>query len=390
MKKQVLLLVILVTILIFIAWNNYGVRPSIKSKELDFVKLPEGFAIRVFVDNFTDSPISFPGPNTGPRMLALNDEGILFVSIPSQGRIVALPDKNIDGKTDEIITFIDGLRKPHGLQFYKGWWYIAEENEVIRVRPSSNPLIADKNTLEVIVNDLPTGGHWTRTIKIKDDKLYISIGSSCNVCNEQNSWRASIIECSLDGKCDVFASGLRNSVGFVFHPQTGDIYATDNGRDQIGDDLPPDEINLIKKDKNYGWPLCYGKNILDTDFHKNDHVHIRADCTLPFENPSLVDLQAHSAPLGLAFYTGYSFPEEYKGNLFVAFHGSWNRKVPTGYKIVTIDIDTLEVRDFATGWLDGNNVKGRPVDIIVDKSGNLLVSDDNRGVIYQIVYQGSI
>jgi glucose/arabinose dehydrogenase len=170
----------------------------------------------------------------------------------------------------------------------------------------------------------------------------------------------------------------------VIHPITGQMYATENGRDQLGDDLPPDEINLIEEGKNYGWPICYGKNIHDTDFDKN--VYIRDPCMEPFETQSLIDLQAHSAPLGLAFYYGDKFPQEYRGNLFVAFHGSWNRKVPTGYKIISIDMKDFSVKDFATGWLNSSNVLGRPVDIIVADDGSLFVSDDNAGKIYRISY----
>jgi glucose/arabinose dehydrogenase len=171
----------------------------------------------------------------------------------------------------------------------------------------------------------------------------------------------------------------------VFHPVTGKLYATNNGRDWLGDDLPPDEINLIEQGNDYGWPICYGKNIHDTDFDPNDHD------TDPCANktPSLVDLQAHSAPLGLAFYNGSTFPEEYQGDLFVCYHGSWNRDDPTGYKIVSIDMESLNVTDFATGWLKGNGtVIGRPVDVIVAEDGSLLVSDDNAGKIYRISYAG--
>ena len=189
----------------------------------------------------------------------------------------------------------------------------------------------------------------------------------------------------MDGTgCSVYARGLRNSVGFVFHPTTGLMYATENGRDMLGDDLPPDEINSIEEGKNYGWPICYGKNIHDTHFDRN--VYIRNPCLGLM--PSLVDLQAHSAPLGLAFYTGDNFPQEYRGDLFVAYHGSWNRKEATGYKIVRIDMQDLTVKDFATGWLTTTgNVLGRPVDIIVADDGSLFVSDDNAGKIYRISYQ---
>jgi len=176
-------------------------------------------------------------------------------------------------------------------------------------------------------------------------------------------------------------------LGSSFHPETGVMYATDNGRDNLGEDIPPDEINIIEDGKNYGWPICYGKNIHDTDFDKN--IYFRNPCMEPFEMPSFIDLQAHSAPLGLTFYSGDSFPQEYRGDLFVAYHGSWNRIVPTGYKIVSIDMLNITVKDFATGWLTGGNVLGRPVDIIVADDGSLFVSDDNAGKIYRISYKSS-
>ncbi len=164
----------------------------------------------------------------------------------------------------------------------------------------------------------------------------------------------------------------------MFHPITGELYATENSRDWLGEDLPPDEINVIKNNKHYGWPFCYGNNIPDPEF---------GDKNCELREPSFVDLQAHSAPLGLAFNFGNNFPDELKGSLFVAYHGSWNRKVPTGYKIVRIDIENKEIYDFATGWLQDTKVLGRPVDVIFDKDGVMYVSDDNAGVIYRIWYE---
>ncbi len=381
-KKIILLLalfVIAITLAIFL-----GIKPAVKSDSLGEINLPQGFRIEVFASGLGGSPVSYPGTNPGPRMMLLKDN-VLFVTITGQGRVIALPYKEGSNKADETITFIDGLNNPHGIDYYDGWFYIAEENRVIRVKSIKNGLVADRNSLQVIVNNLPTGGHFTRTLKVHNNSLYISIGSSCNVCYEQDERRAAITRCNLDGtNCIVFARGLRNAVGFVFHPITGEMYATENGRDYLGEDLPPDEINLVEEGKDYGWPLCYGKNIHDTDFDKR--VYIRNPCE--DKAPSLIDLQAHSAPLGLAFYYGDSFPKEYRGSLFVAYHGSWNRRVPTGYKIVSIDMNTFTVKDFATGWLQGNNVLGRPVDIVVAQDGSLFVSDDNAGKIYRISYQG--
>lgn len=384
MNKKIVLIAIAILLIIFIA-SILGIKPAVKSGSLDTINLPEGFKIDVFADALDGSSLSYPGPNPGPRMMLLKDN-VLFVTIPNTGKVVALPDVNGDKKADEVVTFIDKLNNPHGIDYYNGWFYIAEENRVIRVKESDNDMIADMGTFEVLIDNLPTGGHFTRTVKTHNNSLYLSIGSSCNVCNEEDERRAAITKCNVDGTgCRVFAKGLRNSVGFVFHPATGVMYATENGRDMLGDDLPPDEINILEEGKNYGWPICYGKNIHDTDFDKN--VYIRNPCMEPFEMPGLVNLQAHSAPLGLAFYYGGSFPQEYQGDLFVAYHGSWNRKEATGYKIVSIDMQDLTVKDFATGWLTGGNVLGRPVDIIVADDGSLFVSDDNAGKIYRISYQ---
>jgi len=356
---------------------------KIDAGKINYIILPPNFEINIFADLDVTSR-AYPGPNAGPRFMAFK-EGILFVSVSKQGKVVALPDKNKDGKTDKIITTFDNLNNPHGLAFYKDWLYIAEEDRVIRVKDINNNLIYETETIEVIVDNLPEGGHWTRTIKIFNDSLYISIGSSCNACNEANKFRASIIKCSIEGKnCKNFASGLRNAVGFIFHPLTKELIATENSRDLLGNDLPPEEINIVKEGKNYGWPICYGSQIHDTNFDKN--IYIRNPC-LDTEKP-LIEFQAHSAPLGLAIYDKDQFPEKYNGRLFVAYHGSWNRKIPTGYKVVIMDLETKEIEDFATGWLTEDfKVLGRPVDVIVDKEGNIFVTDDNAGLVYKINYK---
>ncbi len=373
---------VLLSVAAFYSYYSLGVRPSIRDGSApDYITLPEGFGIEVFADTLGESSLSTPGPNTGPRLMEIKDD-IIFVSLTSMGKVVALPDMDDDKKADEIVTVIDGLDRPHGMAFHKDWLYIAEEDKVIRVKYLGN-LAVDRNSVEKLL-DLPSGGHFTRTIRIFDDSLFISVGSSCDVCYEDNQMRAAITKCDLDGKnCAVFARGSRNAVGFVFHPETKEMWATENGRDNLGEDLPPDEINIIKEGKDYGWPICYGDRIHDTDFDKN--VYVRDPCSET--EPAEVELQAHSAPLGLGFYFGDKFPEEYKGNLFVGFHGSWNRKEPTGYKVVRIMFDGsgYSVEDFAVGWLRGQNVLGRPVDV-VEKDGDLYVSADNAGKIYRIFY----
>lgn len=385
-KRTFLVLIVAAVVLVGAALLAQSIfKPSVKpDNSLDYITLPEGFVIHTFADDLGGSSFSGPGPSPGTRFMLMKD-GVLYVTIPNQGRVVALSDIDGNKTADETLTVIDGLNNPHGIDFSDGWFYIAEEDRVVRAQDTNGDLVLEADTIESLV-DLPSGGgHFTRTVKVHDGNLYVSVGSSCNVCIEEDNRRASILKCNIDGtNCTNFATGTRNAVGFVFHPETGEMYATENGRDFLGDDLPPDEINLIKEGGNYGWPICYGKNVHDTNFDKNTYV--RNPCMEPFETPSLVDLQAHSAPLGLAFYYGDNFPQEYVGDLFVAYHGSWNRGVPTGYKIVNIDMETLDVKDFATGWLQNGNVLGRPVDIVVAEDGSLFVSDDNAGKIYRIYY----
>lgn len=237
-------------------------------------------------------------------------------------------------------------------------------------------------TINVIARRLSS-----RTLLSYGNSLLVSVGSSCNVCLENDQNRAKILEITKDtGEVEIFATGLRNAVFIAFHPTTKAIWATEMGRDLLGDNLPPDEINIIRKETNYGWPICYGKNIHDTAFDKN--TYIRNPCMEPFETPSHIDIPAHSAPLGLAFIPD-SWPTEYHNDLLVAYHGSWNRSVPTGYKIVRMKLNVNgmyeSTTDFITGWLDTDQkALGRPVDILFDASGIAYISDDKAGVVYKL------
>jgi len=355
-----------------------GFRPSPRTADLSHIILPEGFIVKEFATHLGGSPISIPGPGPGPRLL-LQQGDVIYVTIPSQGTIIALPDRDKDGEADEVLTFADGLDKPHGIDFHEGYFYIAEESRVIRLQDRDGDHVADEE-VEVLISDLPTGRHFTRTIKVFDNSFFLSVGSSCNVCIESEPIRAAITRCDLDGEnCQVFARGLRNSVGMVFHE--GLLYATDNGRDWLGDDLPPDEVNIITEGADFGWPICYGQQLHDSDFDKKTTIRSPCEDTVP----ATIDLQAHSAPLGLAF-TPPEFPKEWDG-LFVAYHGSWNRGEATGYKVVHIDLATKKVTDFMSGFLQGTSVLGRPVDVL-PYLGGLLVSDDNAGKIYWISYEG--
>ena len=348
------------------------------------LRLPPGFSISVFAKGLDK-----------PRVLVRDPNGTLLVSDTDAGRVVALPDVDRDGVADRAVTVASGLDRPHGLAFRcadRCRLYIAETDQVAVWDYDAGALRAGSKKKII---DLPDNGdHFTRTILFlpppDDDKLLISVGSDCNVCREDDARRAKILIANADGRgLRAFVSGLRNAVFMALHPATGKVWATEMGRDLLGDNLPPDEIDIIEDGKNYGWPICYGKNIHDTDFDKN--VYVRNPCLEPFETPSYIDIPAHSAPLGLAFAPADGWPEEYRDDLLVAYHGSWNRSMPTGYKIVRARLDAdgnfEGFEDFITGWLrDGGTALGRPVDILIDSGGVMYISDDKAGVIYRVTY----
>lgn len=346
--------------------------PLTSISSVDKLAVPEGFEIEEYVT----------GLDT-PRFMALSPDNFLFVTIIGEGTVVGILDMHeITPPVKDKIglrTFAEDLKCPHGIAFYDGYLYVGETNQIARYKYNGfHKKLGEK---EIIVPDLPTKGHFTRTVSFgTDGKMYISIGSSCNVCIEEDKRRATVMRFNPDGTGgEIFASGLRNSVGLAWHPITQELWATDNGRDWLGDNLPPDEINIIRKDKDYGWPYCYGDKIADPQY---DDPKRCASTIAP-----VVEIQAHSAPLGLTFYDGNMFPDEYKGDLFVAYHGSWNRSIPTGYKVVRIkmkDGKPIGAEDFASGWMTATEKFGRPVDVLVGKNGELFVSDDLGGVIYKI------
>ena len=328
----------------------------------------------------------------GARVLALDPDGTLLVSLTSRGKVVALPDKNGDGVADAVVTVLDGLNKPHGLAFgpeENPRLYVAETGRVSAYDYDPERLTAAS---EQKIADLPPGGrHFTRSLKFlpgpRDRRLLISVGSSCDACEEED-WRyAKILAVDPDGgELETFASGLRNSVFMAVHPQSQHVWATEMGRDFLGDNLPPDEINIILEGRNYGWPYCYGKRLYDD---KTDPTGAHREfCKETI--PSFIDLPAHSAPLGLAFFTE-EWPREFRHDLLVAFHGSWNRTEPTGYKVVRYKLDPagnfIDVEDFITGWLTPSGALGRPVDILIKDDGVIYISDDKAGVVYRVVYE---
>ncbi len=405
MKKKLVLYPVIITISFLVVWasvfywrNLRGIGPVIERPPQDItnispsggpspenntglpLKLPAGFSISIFAKNLP-----------GARVMAFDSFGNMWVSRTSAGAVTLMEITN--GKVTKQSDIFKNLNNPHGLAFdpqIPASLYIGQENQISKVG------VYSEAPLQKII-DLPSGGgHFTRTLGFgPDGRLYVSIGSSCNVCIEKDPRRASIYSMNKDGSdFKLFAKGLRNTVFFTWSYVDGRMWGNDMGRDLLGDNLPPDEINIIQEGKNYGWPICYGKNIHDTDFDHN--TYIRNPCMEPFEEPSHIDLQAHSAPLGLAFVPedppAGGWPEQYWYNLLVAYHGSWNRTDPTGYKVVRIKLDSkghyLGIEDFISGWLTKEGALGRPVDILVQPGGTMYISDDKAGVIYKVIYKG--
>lgn len=349
------------------------------------LNLPAGFAASVY---------ALPGG--GPRFMALSPDNRVFVALMARGQVAELVDDG-SGSFASAQTVLDGLNAPSSLAFFGGYLYVGETNAIVRY-PFQDGAV-DAGQKQVVVPNLPTGGHATRTIGFGPDGLmYVAVGSSCNVCIEQNPLRAAITVYQADGSDGrTYAAGLRNAVGFTWQPGTGDLWATVNGRDNIGqdmglsgaaatqttDNLPSDYVTRISDGGNYGWPRCY-------DDHQPDPKFGDAGFCATTLAPS-VEIQAHSAPLGLAFYTGAAFPQPYQGDLFVALHGSWNRSVPTGYKLVRVHFENGQpaaVYDFVTGFLAGGQAWFRPVGLLMLPDGSLLVSDDQGGAILRIAYGG--
>jgi glucose/arabinose dehydrogenase len=342
--------------------------------------LPQGFKIAVWTEQVP-----------GVRLMALGPDGDVYATLTESGRVVRLPDRDHDGVADSVLPVAEGLNLPHGLAFRGDTLYVAENHRVVRFdRPGAKPT--------VVVPNLPSaGGHFTRTILLQGDHLLVSVGSSCNICDEQDRRRAAVVRYDLDGSREtLFATGLRNAVGLALHPLTGDIWASNNDRDNLGDDLPPDRVNVLREGGFYGWPFCYLPNQPNPEYQRT-----AGPCAEAI-GPA-VTLPAHTAPLGLAFYTGQMFPPEYRGDLFVALHGSWNRSVPIGYGVVRVHLEQGRPagapKTFVSGWREGNadalapaggRVWGRPVDVLVLPDGSLLISDDEGGRIYRVTSGGGL
>jgi glucose/arabinose dehydrogenase len=336
---------------------------------LDDIQLPPGFSI----EEYADVPKA--------RSLALGDRGTLFVS-NRKGRSVYAVVENDDGTT-RTIELLQGMSTPNGIAFHEGDLYVAEIDRVYRYANVEDRL-ENMPRAEVLDIDLPSDrSHGWRYIGFgPDDKLYISIGAPCNICDKLGY--AQIIRVNTDGTGrETYASGVRNSVGFTWHPETEELWFTDNGRDMLGDDMPPCELNRApRQGLHFGYPYCHGGDIPDPKFGDG------RDCAN--YTPPAQKLGPHVAPLGVKFYTGEMFPPEYRGHVFIAEHGSWNRSKKIGYRISLVRLDgndAVSYEPFAYGWLQGESYSGRPVDLIVKQDGSLLVSDDHAGKIYRISYQ---
>ncbi len=359
------------------------------------IQLPAGFKLNIFAK-------LKPGGNdnfSGPRMMTFDTQGNLYVSTGLQNQVWKLPDANHDGVADNNILISDQLNAPQGLAFVNGRLLVANQDGVVQL-----DLTNVKSTIKPFIINLPSGGHTLKSIKLgPDGYLYLNVGSSCNVCTETDPLRATMLRYTTDGKpagalvtlgrhapSPIYAYGLRNSQGFTWQPETGAMFATNEGADMrsdtkngsVNDLIPPEHLNIIQAGKHYGWPNCWGNQSVDANFPG-------ADGFCKTTQAPVITFDSHSTPMGIIFLNQAHFPNEYNNDVIVALHGSWNRTKASGYKLVRVKFKVnqpVAVEDFATGWLNNNEAWGRPVDVIVAPDGALLVSDDRAGLIYRITY----
>ncbi len=358
----------------FVAAQAPAARPAAAQLPLKTISLPPGFSIGIYADNV---------PNA--RSLVLGPKGTLFISTRTAGSVYAVRDTNGDQRADETYTLATGLNMPNGLAFRDGALFVTEVNRVWRYDRIEASLKAPPKP--VLVNDsFPSDRHhgWKFTAFGPDGWLYIPVGAPCNVCERDDPRYSSIMRMKPDGTgAEVFAAGVRNTVGFDWHPVTKELWFTDNGRDMMGDDLPPDELNRAPRaGLHFGFPYCHAGTIADPEFGA------KRPCG-QFVPPAR-NLGPHVAALGMRFYAGTMFPAAYRQQIFIAEHGSWNRSVPIGYRVMLVTLKGNEVvsyEPFAEGWLQGRKPWGRPVDVLVMPDGALLVSDDLAGVVYRIAYR---
>ncbi|MBL7964339.1 MAG: sorbosone dehydrogenase family protein [Flavobacteriales bacterium] len=342
---------------------------------LSEIKLPPGFSISVYAEGVDNA-----------RAMCWGDQGTLFVGSRDKGIVHALRDTNNDGQADQHRVIARGLKMPVGVAFKDGDLYVSAIDRIVRLKEIEAHL-EDPPSPEVVLSGYPSDTHhgWKFIAFGPDGKLYIPVGAPCNICLKEDPTYASITRVGLDGSArEVIAHGVRNTVGFDWHPVTGQLWFTDNGRDWLGDDSPDCELNrLDSTGQHFGYPFCHAGTVIDPD------IKPQRSCA-GFTPPAAL-MGPHTAPLGMRFYRGDRFPERYRHAIFIAQHGSWNRSTPIGYQVVVAfpqPDGTAPVEVFAEGWLSGNRAWGRPVDVLETPQGDLLVSDDAAGMIYRISYSG--
>ena len=367
--------------------NTSNIKPDIKmlssiigllffsALNIENLIAPDGFKIEIFASDVINA-----------RQMALAENGTIFVGTRKEGQVYALVDNNNDGKADKQYLIDKNLNMPSGVAFKNGALYVAAVNRILRYDNIEKQLKHPPEPV-VVIDDLPDDSHhgWKAIEFNASGNLLIPVGMPCNICLSNDQRHGTIIELNVKtGQYKIFASGIRNSVGLAIHPEDKTLWFSDNGRDWLGDDLPPDEINHAEKPGlNFGFPYLHGKNTLDPEYAEQAEIN---EYTLP-----VVELGAHVAPLGLSFYSGKQFPKKYHHSLLVAEHGSWNRSKKTGYRIINIQFNgnDVKVKPFITGWLDKeeDSAWGRPVDILNLPDGSILISDDYADVIYRVTYQ---
>jgi glucose/arabinose dehydrogenase len=349
-----------------------GAGPGGSRLPIATLKLPPGFTISVLSDRLP-----------GARSMALSPKGILYVGTRDEGKVYALPIR--DGRAGAVVTVASGLTEPNGVAWKDGALYVAEVSRVVRLEGIDDRLA--KPPAPTVVNGSLPKDRWHGWKILRagpDGRLYIPVGAPCNVCEPKLPIYGTILRMKPDGKqLETFAKGIRNTVGFDWNPQTGELWFTDNGRDELGDDVPPDELNRAPRPGlDFGFPYCHGGDIPEPDFGRN---HPCSQFVPPERK-----LGPHVAALGMRFYTGSQFPAEYRNQIFIAEHGSWNRSAPIGYRVTLVRLangKAVSYEPFVEGWLGkGGKVWGRPVDVQPLPDGSLLISDDKAGAIYQVRY----
>jgi len=337
------------------------------------VTLPPGFKIQLYAEDV---------PNA--RSMTLSPNGILFVGTRKKGNVYAVIDNDQDQKADQVVTIASDLNMPNGVAFRDGHLYVAEVNRIIRFNNIEQNLQRPPQPV-VVFDGYPSDRHhgWKFIRFGPDGNLYVPVGAPCNICESQDRVYASLTRLNPDGQnLEIFARGIRNTVGFDWHPVTRELWFTDNGRDWLGDDIPPDELNrAATRGLHFGYPFCHGRTIADPEFgHQRDCEKF---------TPPAIELGPHVAALGMRFYTGRMFPAEYRHQIFIAEHGSWNRSKKIGYRVSLVTLENnhaISYTPFARGWKIEEGFWGRPVDLLVMPDGALLISDDYRGAIYRVSY----